>query len=39
MKIREEAKNHWLALKNARLEPQPFWGYEDIGAFFSSSFR
>jgi membrane protease YdiL (CAAX protease family) len=34
MKIREEAKNHWLAIKNARLEPEPFWGYEDIGAFF-----
>jgi membrane protease YdiL (CAAX protease family) len=23
-----EAENHWLAIKNARLEPQPFWGYE-----------
>jgi len=34
MKIREEAKNHWLAIKNARLEPEPFWGYDDIGAFF-----
>ena len=34
MKICEEAKNHWLAITNARLEPQPFWGYEDIGAFF-----
>lgn len=34
MKIREEAKNHRLAIKAARLEPQPFWGYEDIGAFF-----
>ena len=34
MKIREEAKNHWLAIQNARLEPQPFWGYEDIGVFF-----
>jgi membrane protease YdiL (CAAX protease family) len=34
MKIREGAKNHWLAITTARLEPQPFWGYEDIGAFF-----
>jgi membrane protease YdiL (CAAX protease family) len=34
MKVGEEAKNRWLAIKNARLEPQPFWGYEDIGAFF-----
>ncbi len=34
MKIGEEAKNHWPAIKNAHLEPQPFWGYEDIGAFF-----
>lgn len=34
MKICKEAKNHWLAITNARLEPQPFWGYEDIGAFF-----
>src|SRR5208337_3707890 len=33
MKIGEEAKNHWLAIKNARLDP-PSWGYEDIGAFF-----
>ena len=34
MKIREEAKSHWLAITTARLEPQPFWGYEDIGVFF-----
>lgn len=34
MKVGEQATNHWLAIKNARLEPQPFWGYEDIGAFF-----
>jgi len=34
MKIREGAKNRWRAITNARLEPQPFWGYEDIGAFF-----
>ncbi len=34
MKVGEEAKHHWLAIKNARLDPQPFWGYEDIGAFF-----
>lgn len=34
MKVGEEAKNPWLAAKNARLDPQPFWGYEDIGAFF-----
>ncbi len=34
MKLGEEAKNRWLAAKNARLDPQPFWGYEDVGAFF-----
>ena len=34
MKIGEEAKNRWLAIKNARLDSQPFWGYEDIGVFF-----
>lgn len=34
MKIGREAINHWSAIMNARLEPQPFWGYEDIGAFF-----
>jgi hypothetical protein len=34
MKIGEEAKYRWLAIKYGRLEPQPFWGYEDIGAFF-----
>jgi membrane protease YdiL (CAAX protease family) len=34
MKIGEAAKNHWLAIKNARIDPQPFWGYEDIGVFF-----
>ncbi len=33
MKIVGAENNHWLAIKNARLEPQPFWGYEDIGAF------
>ena len=33
MKIVGAWNNHWLAIKNARLEPQPFWGYEDIGAF------
>lgn len=33
MKVGEGAKKHWLATKNACLEPQPFWGYEDIGAF------
>jgi|SRR5215469_5214012 len=33
MKIVGAVNNHWLAIKNARLEPQPFWGYEDIGAF------
>src|SRR5215469_12111301 len=27
------AINHWLTLRKTRLEPQPFWGYEDIGAF------
>ena len=34
MKVGLEAKNRWLAIKNARLEPQRFWGYEDIGASF-----
>jgi hypothetical protein len=34
MKVGEEAKNHCLAIKNARLDLQPFWGCEDIGAFF-----
>jgi hypothetical protein len=33
MKIVGAGNNHWLAIKNARLEPLPFWGYEDIGAF------
>jgi membrane protease YdiL (CAAX protease family) len=33
MRIREEAKNPRLRIRNASLEPQPFWGYEDIGAF------
>ena len=33
MKIVGAGNNHWLAIKNARLGPQPFWGYEDIGAF------
>jgi len=33
MKIVGAVNNHWLAIKNARLVPQPFWGYEDIGAF------
>jgi hypothetical protein len=23
-----------VTIKNARLDPQPFWGYENIGAFF-----
>ena len=25
---------HWLAIKNERLDPEPYWGYEDIGVFF-----
>jgi membrane protease YdiL (CAAX protease family) len=33
VKIVRAGNNHWLTIKNARLEPQPFWGYEDIGAF------
>ena len=33
MKIVGAVNNHWLAIKNVRVEPQPFWGYEDIGAF------
>jgi membrane protease YdiL (CAAX protease family) len=27
-------KAHWLAIKNERLDPKPYWGYEDIGVFF-----
>jgi membrane protease YdiL (CAAX protease family) len=34
MKVGEDAKNHWLAIKNVRFDLQPYWGYEDIGAFF-----
>ena len=34
MKICEAANNRWLAIKDARLAPEPFWGYEDIGVFF-----
>ena len=26
--------NYWLAIKNERLDPEPYWGYEDIGVFF-----
>jgi membrane protease YdiL (CAAX protease family) len=33
MRIRGEAKDHWLRIRNTRFEPHPFWGYEDIGAF------
>jgi len=33
MRIRGEAKDQWLVIRNTRFEPQPFWGYEDIGAF------
>lgn len=34
MKTGETANRLWLAIKNAPLEPEPFWGYDDIGAFF-----
>jgi hypothetical protein len=34
MKIGEEAQTHWLAISNTRLDPPPFCGYKDIGAFF-----
>jgi membrane protease YdiL (CAAX protease family) len=34
MNVREEAKKRWRAISNARLEPPPFGGYEDIGVFF-----
>src|SRR5581483_4885998 len=34
MKIVGAGDHHWLAIKNAHVEPQPFWGYEDIDAFF-----
>jgi membrane protease YdiL (CAAX protease family) len=33
MRIRGEAKNPRLRIRNASLEPHPLWGYEDIGAF------
>lgn len=33
MKIGRAANNQRLAIKNARVEPQPYFGYEDIGAF------
>jgi membrane protease YdiL (CAAX protease family) len=33
MRIRGEAKDQRLAIRNTRFEPHPFWGYEDIGAF------
>jgi len=33
MRIRGEAKDLWLGIRNTRFEPHPFWGYEDIGAF------
>jgi membrane protease YdiL (CAAX protease family) len=33
MRIRGEAKDHWLGTRNTRFEPHPFWGYEDISAF------
>jgi len=33
MGIRGDAKNQWLGIRNTRIEPEPFWGYEDIGAF------
>ena len=25
---------HWLATKNEYIDPEPYWGYEDIGVFF-----
>jgi membrane protease YdiL (CAAX protease family) len=33
MRIRGEAKDQRLVIRNTRFEPHPFWGYEDIGAF------
>lgn len=27
-------KAHWLPPENKRLDPEPYWGYEDIGVFF-----
>jgi len=33
MRIRGEARDQWLVIRNTRFEPHPFWGYEDIGAF------
>jgi hypothetical protein len=34
MKLGEAAHRLWLAIANASLELEPFWGYENIGAFF-----
>src|ERR1017187_9779106 len=34
MKIWGQVQAHWLAIKNERLDPEPYWGYEDIGLFF-----
>jgi membrane protease YdiL (CAAX protease family) len=34
MRIRGGAKSYRLLVKNADLKCQPYWGYEDIGAFF-----
>src|SRR5262245_20688104 len=33
MRIGREVKNQSLRIRNTHLERQPFWGYEDIGAF------
>ena len=33
MRIRGEAKDQWLVMRNTRFEPIRFAGYEDIGAF------
>ena len=34
MKFGDTVKAYWLAIKNERLDPEPYWGYEDIGVFF-----
>jgi hypothetical protein len=34
MKAGEAGNRIWLAIRIARLAPEPFWRYEEIGAFF-----
>ena len=34
MNFGDAVKAYWLAIKNKRLDPEPYWSYEDIGVFF-----